>query len=75
MNKQTTTMNKKVTIKIITKTFSPEQSFKSDQISILGELKATEGLSEHDIAAQLFAIEFAANNHAEVAMRVHIFLE
>jgi hypothetical protein len=29
-------------------------------------------LSEHDVAACLFALEFAANNHSEVAMRVHI---
>lgn len=29
-------------------------------------------MSEHDLAARMFALEFAVNNHSELPMRVHI---
>ncbi len=32
----------------------------------------TNNFDEHDTAAVLFALEFAANNHTEVPMRVYI---
>lgn len=29
-------------------------------------------MTDHDLAARMFALEFAANNHSELPMRVHI---
>lgn len=40
-------------------------SFKLDTIG-------TQEMTDHDLDARMFALEFAANNHSELPMRVHI---
>lgn len=44
-------------------------------LTIKGELSALETVTDHDIAAMLFAAEFAINNHSEIPLRSHIFME
>lgn len=48
-----------------------KSSPKLNTVSLKAEVVST-NLNEHDLAAVLFALEFAANNHAELPMRVHI---
>lgn len=66
--KQQTTMSKNIEIKII-------QSSKTDgtkkEMVIKGTIEKND-FNEHDTAACMFALEFAANNYTDFPMRVHI---
>lgn len=57
---------------IIIKITSSEKALaKVRTLVIKGEITHND-FDEHDTAARLFALEFAANNHSEIPMRVHI---
>ncbi len=41
---------------------------------VISDVKKLTPVSAHDLAGALFALEFAANNHSEIPMRVHVHM-
>lgn len=45
---------------------------KGSIVLLVGQLHIESNQTPHNVAATLFAMEFASNNHSEIPMRVHI---